>query len=189
MSTSSDLKALFQRARPLVEQQLDIADDFADMREEARTKGLDWAQIKSLLKAEIQDGRDGGERVKKIVEKADLATAYADMLGLAKMNEKSISREAANGSSPPAGGSMPPQTTPTATGAAASAPDQSELANALRPASASEAEGRQPSGIADLGTAAVPPRAIEKLDIPPNLLRGHPDAWVRGGATTEIRPP
>lgn len=95
MTTAADLRQIFNGARPLIEQWLDLADEFAAFRDAAREKGLDWSQIKGLLKAQAQDERDGtgeGKRVKKIIERADFASAYADMLGLgAKMNEKSFS--------------------------------------------------------------------------------------------------
>ncbi len=65
------------------------------MRDAATEKGLDWSQVKALLKAQAQDERDGGDgkRVNRIIEKADFASAYADMLGLgaAKMNENNFS--------------------------------------------------------------------------------------------------
>ena len=53
----------------------------------------DWSQLKALLKAQVQDERDGkgGGRVRRIVEKAEFASAYADMLGLANMNEENFS--------------------------------------------------------------------------------------------------
>jgi len=95
MSTSEDLKAIFAAGRPLVGQALDIAEQIAALRDAATEKGLDWSQVKALLKAQIQDERDGsdGKRVRKIVEKADFATAYAEMLGLANMNENIFSAE------------------------------------------------------------------------------------------------
>lgn len=84
-STSEDLRYVFKAAGPLIEQQLDMAEACADLREFCRSKNLDWAQIKALRKAQIEDDRDGtGEnpRVNKILEKAGCATAYADMLKL-----------------------------------------------------------------------------------------------------------
>lgn len=90
MASSTDLKAIFAEARPLIEQQLDLAELVVALRDAATDKGLDWSQIKALLKAQIQDERDDksdGKRVKAIVAKAEHASAYADMLGLAKMNE------------------------------------------------------------------------------------------------------
>ena len=38
-----------------------------------------------------RDGKGGGKRVRRIVEKAEFASAYADMLGLANMNEENFS--------------------------------------------------------------------------------------------------
>jgi hypothetical protein len=81
------LRAIFGAGRPLVEQSLDLTEQMASLREDATAKGFDWSQIKALLKAQIQDERDDGHRVKRIIEKADFATAYADMLGLGKVNE------------------------------------------------------------------------------------------------------
>jgi hypothetical protein len=94
MASSSDLKAIYTEAYPLIEQQLDLADLIAGLREKATAIGLDWSQIKALLKAQIQDERDetgGRKRVRKIIDKAEHASAYADMLGLANMNEKNFS--------------------------------------------------------------------------------------------------
>ena len=96
MSISSDLKNIVAAARPLIEHQLDLAEQVAALRDAATAKGLDWSQIKALLKAEIQDERDEmGEhkRVNKIIDKANYASAYADMLGMGKMNEKNFSAD------------------------------------------------------------------------------------------------
>lgn len=87
----SDLRNVFESARPLVEQWLDVAEQMAALRDACREKEIDWSQVKALLKAQIQDGRDGTDkRVKAILERADNATSYADALGLA--SEKNISR-------------------------------------------------------------------------------------------------
>lgn len=94
MASSTDLKAIYTEAYPLIEQQLDLADLIAGLREKATAIGLDWSQIKALLKAQIQDERDetgGRKRVRKIIDKAEHASAYADMLGLANMNENNFS--------------------------------------------------------------------------------------------------
>jgi hypothetical protein len=94
MTKTSDVRDFFQEGRPLVEQDLDIAEQFKAMRDAARAKGVDWSQVKALLKAQILDEREGTDkRVRAIVEKADCASAYADMLGL---SEKSFSREIAH---------------------------------------------------------------------------------------------
>lgn len=96
MATSNDLRDVFSAGRPLIEQWLDIAEQMAALRDAASAKGLDWSQVKALLKAQIQDERDeagDGKRVRRIVEKAEFASAYADMLGLANMNENNFSAE------------------------------------------------------------------------------------------------
>jgi hypothetical protein len=86
-----DLRNIVTEARPLVEQWLDLAEQFAALRDVATAKGLDWGQIKALLKAQVQDERDGGDgkRVNKIIDKAEYASTYADMLGMGrvKLNE------------------------------------------------------------------------------------------------------
>lgn len=91
MSTSSDLKGLFTEALPLIDRWLDLRDEFAALRDAATAKGIDWGQVKALAKAHAEDARDEsgeGKRVRRIIDKADYASAYADMLGLAKLNEK-----------------------------------------------------------------------------------------------------
>jgi hypothetical protein len=90
-----DLRNIVTEARPLVEQWLDLAEQFAALRDAATAKGLDWGQIKALLKAQVQDERDGGDgkRVNKIIDKAEFASTYADMLGMGrvKLNENNYS--------------------------------------------------------------------------------------------------
>lgn len=93
MSTSEALKAICTEARPLIEQHLDIAVQLVALRELSTAKGIEWSSVKALLKAQIEDERDeagDGKRVRKIVEKAEFASAYADMLGL-NMNEGNFS--------------------------------------------------------------------------------------------------
>ena len=95
-STSTTLKQVFAAARPLVERWLDISEQMAALRDAATAQGLDWSQVKALVKAQVQDERDeagDGKRVKRIIDKAEAASAYADMLGLADMNEKNFSAE------------------------------------------------------------------------------------------------
>ena len=85
-ASSKELRKIWNAARPVIERQMDAAEIVAAMRKNATDKGFDWSQIKALLKAEIQDGRDekgDGHRVRRLLEKADNATAYADMLGIA----------------------------------------------------------------------------------------------------------
>lgn len=93
MSTSQALKTICTEARPLIEQHLDIAAQLVALRELATSQGLEWSSVKGLLKAQIEDERDEsgeGKRVRKIVEKAEFASAYADMLGL-NINEGNFS--------------------------------------------------------------------------------------------------
>lgn len=93
---ASDLKALVSEARPVIERMLDDAEVLAGFREAATEKGIDWSQVKGLVKAQILDERAGdgeGKRVNAIIERADNASAYADLLGLAKMNENNFSAE------------------------------------------------------------------------------------------------
>lgn len=94
--TRSVLQQIAKEARPLIEQWLDLSEQFAAFRETATAHGLDWSAIKSLLKAQAQDARndEGTKRVDRIIAKADFATAYADMLGLgSNMNENNFSSE------------------------------------------------------------------------------------------------
>lgn len=102
-ATSTALKKIYSAARPLIADGLDIAEQIAALRDTATNAGLDWSQIKALLKAQIQDERDengDGKRVKRLLEKADHATAYSDMLGLANMNENNFSAEVVEGDDP-----------------------------------------------------------------------------------------
>ncbi len=95
---ASLLRQIRADARPYVEQALDLAEVFTGFRKLASENGLDWGVIKQLIKAELQDEKEGGdEKVSRIIEKADFASAYADMLGLRggdeKMNNEKITSE------------------------------------------------------------------------------------------------
>lgn len=87
---ASDVKALAQELRPHIEAEIDRAEIIKGMATAAREKGIDWSELKKLVKAQVLDAREGTDkRVAAIIEKADFASAYADMLGFAsKMNEK-----------------------------------------------------------------------------------------------------
>lgn len=96
MISTKILKQVVTEARPVVERMLDDADFIAGLREVITANGGDWSSLKALIKAQVQDERDetgDGKRVRKILDKADYSAAYADMLGLAKVNEKNISAE------------------------------------------------------------------------------------------------
>lgn len=93
MLSSLQLKQIVAEARPIIERQLDDAEIIAGIRDTVASNGGDWSALKALLKAQIQDERDeagGDKRVRKVLDKAEFATAYADMLGLANMNEQKI---------------------------------------------------------------------------------------------------
>lgn len=85
------LRDTAEAIRPHIEQTLDLREIFADYRKAVTDAGGDWMALKNLVKARIEDERDdsgNGDRVARIVERADLASAYADMLGLnANLNE------------------------------------------------------------------------------------------------------
>lgn len=91
---AGDLRNLFKAAKPLVEQWLDLGEEFAALRDAAKEKGIDWSAVKGLLKARAQDEREGGSKhIDRILEKAEFASSYAAMLGLAgsHMNENNFS--------------------------------------------------------------------------------------------------
>ena len=97
MLTSAQLKQITAEARPIIERQLDDALKLAGLRDVVAAAGGDWSQLKALIKAQIQDEETGdGKRVRKILDKAEYANAYADMLGLggANMNEENFIADA-----------------------------------------------------------------------------------------------
>lgn len=93
----ADAIAFEKELRPIIEDEIDKAEILKAMAKAVRDKGGDWAQFKKLVKAKIEDSRDGSDkRVSAIVEKADFAATYADWLGFASNmnnNEKSYSSE------------------------------------------------------------------------------------------------
>lgn len=93
---ATKLRKYADAGRPLIEQWLDIAEEFKAIRDAARNDGIDWASIKALIKAQILDSREGTDkRVNAIIEKADFASAYADMLGLRNnLSANKITRDA-----------------------------------------------------------------------------------------------
>lgn len=89
--TAQFLKGIMAEARPIIERQMNDAKLIAGFRTVVANNGGDWGALKALIKASVQDDEDGGTRVQKIVDKADDTAAYADMLGLANMNENNFS--------------------------------------------------------------------------------------------------
>lgn len=94
MSTKDALREIWSEARPYVEQQLELAEIIKGFRETATAKGLEWSTVKAMIKAQVDDEKDGKNRMAKLLEKAEFALGYADMLGL-NMNEENNIREAA----------------------------------------------------------------------------------------------
>lgn len=95
MLNSSQLKNVVTVARPIIERMLEDAEKLAGLRDVVSAAGGDWGQLKALIKAQIKDENDedgDGKHVRKILDKADYANSYADMLGL-KMNEENLSGE------------------------------------------------------------------------------------------------
>ncbi len=92
--TAQMLRNVMAEARPIIERQMNDAKLIAGFRDLIASNGGDWSALKALIKAHVEDEADDdgeGKRVRKILDKADSSTAYADMLGLAKMNENNFS--------------------------------------------------------------------------------------------------
>ena len=96
MLTSSQLKKITTEARPIIERMLEDAERLAGLRDVVASAGGDWGQLKALIKAQIKDEQDeagDGKHVRKILDKADYALGYADMLGLGNLNEENSSAD------------------------------------------------------------------------------------------------
>lgn len=96
MITAKFLKDIMAEARPIIERQMNDAKLIAGFRDVVASNGGDWGALKALIKAHVEDENDEtgeGKRVQKIRDKADSTSAYADMLGLANMNENNFSHE------------------------------------------------------------------------------------------------
>lgn len=160
MTTASckELRKIWDAARPVIERQMDDAEIVAAMRKNATDKGFDWSQIKALLKAEIQDERDekGGERrIRRLLEKADNATAYADMLGIApgSVNEKNFSD--ANSAPPPA---------PAQAGGVEAGESDEQTANPLGPGAPPPSDSPAPDTEMADDYPVCPPLAVAPSD-------------------------
>lgn len=128
MITSKLLKDVYAEARPIVERHLDDAELLAGFREVIAAQGGDWSSLKALITAEVRDQRDeagGNKRVRKILDKADYSEAYADMLGLANMNDGKYSAETPH--DPETGEIIEYQIPESATEAAAAASEGSSI--------------------------------------------------------------
>ena len=96
MLSSTKLKEIVSEARPIIERQLDDAERIAGFRDMVSANGGDWSALKALIKAQIQDERDeagDGKRVRKILDKAEYSTGYAELLGWSNMNEDNFSSD------------------------------------------------------------------------------------------------
>ena len=92
MSIRDDLRRLYEAEAPFIDQALDLAEHFAEVRKAAADKGIDWSRAKVLFKALRQDERDGGKRAAKLEGNADLLTEYAEhMRGATMVNNKNFS--------------------------------------------------------------------------------------------------
>lgn len=98
----SDIIEFERELRPILQEESDRAEVLKAMAKAARDKGIDWSQFKKLVKARIDDAKDGTDkRVASIIEKADFAAAYADMLGFASsMNKDGKSCSSENAPAP-----------------------------------------------------------------------------------------
>lgn len=98
--TAQFLKGIMTEARPIIERQMEDAKLISGFQKVVSAAGGDWGALKALIKAHVEDENDDagdGKRVKKIMDKADDTAAYADMLGLANMNEKNFSAGSSSG--------------------------------------------------------------------------------------------
>lgn len=76
----STLRKIAREYRAVADRKLDdkeLCKGFSDL---CREEGIAWTQLRGLVDAQAADDRDGGKRVEKIVEKADFASSYADLL-------------------------------------------------------------------------------------------------------------
>lgn len=180
MITSTFLKGIYTEARPIIERHLDDSELLAGMREVVAAQGGDWSSLKALITADVKDGRDDagdGKRVKKILDKADYSAAYADMLGLAKMNDGNNSAETSH--DPETGEIFESEPDAHHDGGlkTESAVAMAENAGASSKASCShdagEVHGRTSEPTSPPISAAAPP-SLDDLEIPAFLRRPKP---------------
>jgi len=74
------LRMVAREYRQVAERKLDDKDICKGFSDLCREEGIAWTQLRAIVDAEAADARDGGKRVGKIVEKADYASSYADIL-------------------------------------------------------------------------------------------------------------
>ena len=81
MTIANDVRNIAAEAREPIRQWLEAAETITAFREVATKKELNWSALKAVIIASIKDEDDGGDRVKKLADKADDALTYADALG------------------------------------------------------------------------------------------------------------
>lgn len=75
-----NLRAVAKEYRRIADERLDHRDICRGFSEKCQADGIDWTQLRKLVDAQAADARDGKDRVSVIVEKADFAASYADLL-------------------------------------------------------------------------------------------------------------
>lgn len=96
---AKDLRDVAKEYRLVVDRSLDDAEITKGLRLAATAKGIDWSQLKALVKAQAADARDEGHRVETLVERAEFASAYADMLS-ANVNAQDDMRSSSDANDP-----------------------------------------------------------------------------------------
>lgn len=92
MLTSEQIKKIKAEVAPFIRRQMEDAAVIASFRDVVATAGGDWAALKAVIKAEIQDEDAGdGKKIGKVAEKAEWTRIYLDLLGIApNMNEENF---------------------------------------------------------------------------------------------------
>lgn len=90
--TGKIIRDVAKETRPIIEQMMEGAEVLARLGRVCRDNDIDWSQLKALIKAQIRDEQDEegkGEYVAAIINRADAAQAYVDILS----GQKSFSDE------------------------------------------------------------------------------------------------
>ena len=167
MTVADNLRKISAVAIPALEAMVDAADELKEVRKVASEQGIDWSQAKALLLARVRDDRDGGQRVEKLISKADNAAAYAAMLSMGNVAKKSDNApqlkpvprkpQLAAASSPLTRGD---EAVPRVPSGAASPDSDESRANARDEARAwSPARGARQAGLSDGANAVMAPVA------------------------------
>lgn len=92
MLTSEQIKKIKAEVSPYIRRQMEDGAIIAGFRGVVAAAGGDWAALKAVIKAEIQDEDTGdGKKIGKVAEKAEWTRIYLDLLGIApNMNEENF---------------------------------------------------------------------------------------------------